>query len=240
MLRREWQYLHNQTQIDRVQPLFNATLRELRRLGEQDSCIFAGAVLVELLRSRGYRNAYPLTVKPIVLNPNFAMRLRTEPFPRNALARAKWADEGCPMVSIGAYGAVSTRDIWAAHLAVVLPNFFGERHLMCDLTIIQANRPEWKIYLRPVFLRVPEAFVSARTTYRAWVNGSTIIYRAFPRDKSYETAPIWKNRRYRDQALKTINEYIDRTPSESPLHSRLPNPDEPRALLHTAAKLGHQ
>ena len=46
-----------------VQLLIQATGYELDRLGEQHSCIYAGAVLSKVLKAKGFGAAYPLTVK---------------------------------------------------------------------------------------------------------------------------------------------------------------------------------
>ena len=108
------------------------------------------------------------------------------------------------MVAIGAGGAVSTDKQWAGHLVVVLPQFFDDRHAFCDLTVTQASKQEWGINLMPVFVRVPTTFVTGETEFQAPVNGSLIIYKAFPKDKSFEAASVWKNTAYQDLAVKNI------------------------------------
>lgn len=187
-----------------IQSLIQATNDELYRLGEQHSCIYAGAVLSKTLKAIGFTEAYPLTVKPRILNPAFVQRIKTQLPPSDEETLAKWAEEGCSIVAIGGGETVSTDKQWAGHLIVVLPNFYDDRHAFCDLTITQASVPEWGINLMPVFVRVPNTFVTGETEFKAPVNGSLIIYEAFPNDKSFEAAPVWKNMAYQDLAVKNI------------------------------------
>jgi len=112
------------------------------------------------------------------------------------------------MISMGVGEVQSNEGQWFGHLVVVLPNFFEERHAICDASITQASKPEWNINLVPVFARVPDSFVEGKTEYKAPVNNSLIVYRAFPQDHSFDTAPVWRNQAYRDLAVKNIRERL--------------------------------
>ena len=193
-----------QQKVNLINSIARATDQELEHLGEKHSCIYASAVLLEVLKVKGFADAYPLTVKPVVLNPPFVERLKTQPFPDDPETQAKWAQDGCCMINIGGGNAVSTDRQWAGHLVVTLPNFFDDRHAICDLTITQASKPEWGINLVPTFVRVPASFVNGETEFKAPVNGSFIVYKAFPEDHSFESASVWTNQTYRDLAVKNI------------------------------------
>src|SRR5690349_15022089 len=102
------------------QTLILAVLDELHAASEERSCIMAAAVLLDVLRARGVKDAYPLTVKPRILNPKFAERLNNESFPETPEQFAQWEAAGCFMVAIG--HTEGSADQWPAHLVVVIPN----------------------------------------------------------------------------------------------------------------------
>jgi hypothetical protein len=39
---------------------------------------------------------------------------------------------------------------WLGHLVVIVSGAFGEQHALLDLTITQADQPEWGLHLQPL------------------------------------------------------------------------------------------
>lgn len=172
----------------------SVVVSELRNCGEVHSCIFAAATLRHVLRAKGFSATYPLTVRAVVLNPALVNQIRESGYPNDPEGQEQCRAEGCRRIAVGAGAKPTEPDQWRGHLVVVIPHYFGDRHAVCDLTIPQANRPEWGIELRPVFLRVPESFIRGQSEFKAPANGSVIIYRAHPNDDSYSRTESWTNK----------------------------------------------
>jgi hypothetical protein len=82
--------------------------------------------------------------------------------------------------------------MWPGHLTVIIPNLLAEKHLMLDPTIIQANHPGTGIDIPPLAALVMDDFVSGEKVRKMTVNGSTLLYKAFPDDKSYQEKSNWE------------------------------------------------
>jgi hypothetical protein len=89
-------------------------------------------------------------------------------------------------------------------LVVVVPNIFGDRHVLCDITITQAHKPEWGILLVPLCLRVPDTFVKGETDFKADVQGSLVGYMANPDDESYKAAADWKDLQRQEHVVHRV------------------------------------
>lgn len=168
---------------------------ELERISEHHSCIFGGAVLTEVFRRMGYSTAYPLTVRATILNPALAAWVKANGFPRDPESQDRCEAAGGRMIGLG-IGPTEAMPVgrWAGHLVVVVPNLFGDRHAISDITITQACKPDWGIDFLPILLRVPDTFVKGQTEFKAPANGSLIVYMAFPDDHSYEGSSHWTDR----------------------------------------------
>lgn len=184
------------------QRLVQTIMEELDRIGEAKSCIMAVSVLLRVLHLKGLKGAYPLTVKPRILNPKFTARLEKESFPSTPEIMNEWNSDGCAMVAIG-HGEGSS-DQWPAHLVVVIPKALKGKDAICDLTITQANKPEWDIQLGQILVGVRESFINGTEDFAVTINGCRIIYRAFPDDISFKQTPIWKKRLKRDLTVKRV------------------------------------
>jgi hypothetical protein len=184
------------------QKLVSTILEELDWAGEANSCIMAASVLIRVLQLKGLEGAYPLTVKPRIFNPRFTVRLEKEPVPSTPEIMKEWTSDGCAMVAIG-HGQGSSEQ-WPAHLVVVIPKALKGKDAICDLTIIQAEKPEWGIQLEPILVGVRETFINGSQDFGVTINGSRIIYRAFPDDTSFKQTPIWKNKSWRDEIAKRV------------------------------------
>jgi hypothetical protein len=186
--------------------MVEVAMDELATANEQHSCIMATAVLLEVFRALDVNAAYPLTVKPRILNPAFVERLKAEPFPSTDKQIADWTAEGCSMVAIG-HGD-PTPDNWPAHLVSVVPNAFRGKALVIDPTITQASVPAWGIELRPLMFPAPDSFLVGAAEFKAPVNGSMVVYMAFPHDRSYESTRLWTNHQKRLVIVGKILERI--------------------------------
>ena len=158
--------------------------------------------MLDVLRARGVNDAYPLTVKPRILNPRFTERLNDEPFPQTTEQLAQWDADDCHIVVIG-HGKGSETE-WPAHLVVVIPNALNGRDALCDLTITQANVPDWGIVLGAVLVGVRESLVDGSEDFGVTVNGSRIVYRAFPENQSFKRTPIWTRKLRRNAIVKRV------------------------------------
>ncbi len=165
-----------------------AVLEELELIGEQRSCILAAAAATEVLHRKGYEAAYTLTVGATIYNPIFTAWVKQNGFPKDQTTLDRCEAAGGAQVCIGTN---KPKDI---HVAVIIPGVFGERHAMSDVTITQANHPEWKIELKPVIAPVTEKFVRGEVKFRPELNGCTIAYEAFPQDREFEKSVLWTHK----------------------------------------------
>lgn len=177
-------------------------LEELDKSGEKHSCIMASVVLLDVLRNKGIKGAYPLTVKPRVFNPKATERLNNQQIPTTQDEIAQWQADGCGIIVIG-HGAGSAKE-WPAHLVVIIPHAIKEKDALCDLTITQANHPDWGIKLGPVFFGVRDEYVKGNQDFGVVINGCRILYRAFPDDNSFKDTPLWKPSLKREMIVKKI------------------------------------
>ena len=189
-----------QEAIQKLLPIATATHTELQKIGLHHSCIFAGAVLTEILHRSGYPAAYPVTIRGFILNPELREWAIANDFNISDETEAEWRQLGGRLVDFAA-GPVTpeNEEKWHGHLGVVIPHYFGDRNALLDLTIPQINNSEWKIVLPSITTLVSDEFVRGEDEYRMNVNASLIIYTADPNDKSYMDTPLWKDEsRYKE------------------------------------------
>lgn len=74
---------------------------------------------------------------------------------------------------------------WAGHVVVIVPTRDTSKFFMLDPTITQVNHPEHEIDVPPLVLRTSAKFVSGESDSPIWPNGSLLIYKAYPHDKSF-------------------------------------------------------
>ncbi len=167
--------------------------RILYENGHHHSCIVGSALLLQVLHGLGYSEAYPLTVGVQICNRKFQQWVEQHGSPNDEASSAACNEMGGVEIIIGKEGeGLIAADRWAGHLAVAIPNHFGDRHALCDLTIGQANRPEWEVQLPPLIcLRVRDDFVSGASPFQTVINGSLVIYNALPDDRSYSEGRDW-------------------------------------------------
>jgi hypothetical protein len=143
--------------------------------------------LLNVFDGLGYNTAYALAVEVVILNP-VATR---------SAERAGWVpgvappEEGSCSVCLGAEGAEVGPDNWPGHLVVILPRFFGERHILLDPTIMQVNKPGTGINLPPILATVRDDFTSGAQVRQLTANGCAVRYKARPDDLSYRQCGYW-------------------------------------------------
>jgi len=188
------------------QRLVQTIMVELERVGEGKSCIFAALVLLRVLYLKGIKGAYPLTVKLRIFNPKYTAHLDSIPSPSASEIKEGLNKDGSTMVVIG-HGKGS-KDQWPAHLIIVIPKALKGKDAICDLTITQANKPEWDIQLGQILFGVRDSFVNGSEAFGITINGCRVIYKAFPKDILFKKTPIWKDRLKRDLIVKRIMKQI--------------------------------
>jgi hypothetical protein len=182
------------------QKLVFTIVEELDRVSEAKSCIMATVVLLDVLRAKDIRDAYPLTVKYKVLNPKATERLKNESFPQTPEQMAQWNADGCAIIAITDDKDSATH--WAGHLIVVIPKGLNGRDAVCDLAITQANVPAWNILLGSVLMGVRDSFIKGTEDFGLIMNGCRVIYKAFPEDQSFRQTALWKHRLKREAIVK--------------------------------------
>ena len=142
--------------------LIQTIIYELEQSGESNSCIITAAVLIKVLRLKGIKGAYPLTVRVKIFNPKYTDRINKEPPPNSLEVKYGMSSNGWALVAIG--GKLKTKGLWPAHLIVIIPQAIKHRDALCDLTITQANKPEWNISLAPIIMGVNDSFIKGYNT----------------------------------------------------------------------------
>ena len=159
--------------------------------GGRLSCIASCAALLDVLHRLGYDKAYPLTVEARVLNPvatRHAERCGWMPDGSEAPKGSVIADIGPEAADVGPHH-------WAGHLVVIVPNLLGERHVLLDPTIMQANKPGTGINLPAISVTVRDDMISGEKLRQLSANGSTVFYRFRPTDHSYRDKSGWEKYR---------------------------------------------
>ncbi len=185
-----------------LQQLVSVILDELSRASERHSCIMAAAVLLDVLENKCISQAYPLTVKARIFNPRLTDLINKESSLTPDLLSAYLEADGCHMIIIGC--GEGSSDQWPAHLVVVIPGILKAKDAVCDLTITQANAADWGINLHPILMGVRDPFLNGSEDFGVTVNGSRVVYRAFPDDHSFEQTSLWKRNPKRGSIVKRV------------------------------------
>ncbi len=167
--------------------IMDAFLAEQHAAGGTLSCIASGAALLNVLHALGYDKAYPLTVEARVFNP-VATRFAES---RGWQPDGGQPPEGALVVTVGPETGDVGPGHWAGHLVVILPNFLGERHILLDPTIQQANKPGTGINIPPITVTVKDDVTSGEKIRMLPANGCTVMYKARPDDHSYRKDSGW-------------------------------------------------
>jgi hypothetical protein len=188
--------------LEHIGRIIKDVLKELKDIGQQNSCIFAGYILTEVLKKEGF-DAYVLTARVRILDPITSADIKkTGVYEiKNILDQPS---QSSSQIFVG-YGQKYQGDQenqnhesddaqWAGHLVVIIPNLFKDKSAMCDLTIPQASKKEWGFNLVPVCTRVQNKFLTGEDICYFEINQCLAFYDAFPADDSYKDSQIWTDR----------------------------------------------
>ena len=179
--------------------------RELAENGLEYHCIHGSALLTRVLHQIGFPDAYPLTVGVRIFNSPYQQWAERHGSPEDEAAAKACGDYGGAAILLGkGTEGMVPEERWAGHLVVIVPGAFDDRHALLDLTIVQAHKPDWGIELQPLCLRVSDQFVSGRIPYKGRVNGSLLIYDAYPNDHSYNDDGDWMAITGLDEATSSV------------------------------------
>ena len=171
--------------------IMDAVFGELVAIGKSHSCIFGSAILTKVLHQREFPKAKPLTVRVEISNPELASWIKANGAVSPELTPEDWESRGWLMVGLGDKRAEVEGEQWGGHLAVAVRDFFDDRHCLCDVTAVQANRAEAGIRLPPLLLRVGDEFLAGKKPFHIEACGCHLVYRAFPDDHDYNRYGHW-------------------------------------------------
>lgn len=176
-----------------LQGVVSDVLHALHHADEMGSCIAAASLLVRSLHLLGHENVRPLTVCVEVRNPALMNWIKEHGEPNDEASAVASNEAGAAIVVIGHRElSVSDDKWWAGHVVVIVPNAYGEKHAMLDLTIARPEQVEEGIHLGPIVAPVSDAFVTGEKLYRFMANGSELQYESFPDDHSYDDSGAWE------------------------------------------------
>lgn len=174
--------------VKRLHAIGECVFVDLVNENSHENCIRGSAILMRVLQKVGFTKAYPLTVNVTICN-DFYMKWRdTNPFPRSQAEIDAFEKTDCIFANVGReslrYASIEGR--WPGHLTVVVPRAAGDRHVLLDLTIVQASRPKIGLNIQPAMFSVSEDFVAGREQAGMRRAGLNFLYEAYPDDLSYE------------------------------------------------------
>ena len=161
--------------------IMDTLFAELLAIEGQGQCIAAGAVLTSVLRRVGFSSAYPLAVMVDIFNPAATKQAESVNWKLDGVK----AGEDTVQIRIGDPDVDLGPGIWRGHLVVIVPNALGEKHLLLDPTIVQANHPGTGIEVVPLMVPVADEFIGGKRPRKVSVNGSTLFYWARREDESF-------------------------------------------------------
>ena len=167
--------------------------RSLRHFGEEQSCIATSALLSHVLRKTGFPEAYPLTVRVTIYTAQTHDWIKRHGVPKNEAEWKEFTEAGCVHAYIGYTPTpMLPENHWSGHLAVVIPNLFGDHHGLADFSIVQVNRPELGIQLTPLLLEVPQEFLISTVRASTQIGDCYLHYEAFPSDTTFNSQGHWE------------------------------------------------
>jgi len=155
---------------------------------KMDSCIGSTRV-AQALMEKIHKESYPLSVQLSIFNKPMVIRAQHEGgLPDSREVTRRWnAESGAWSVGVGFPVPNSGADRWPGHLVLIV-----ERRWLWDLSIDQANRPQWGInFTTPPVLAVTEGFLRGRERVAEMWQDCLLIYDAKPNDKSFRESNNW-------------------------------------------------
>lgn len=161
-----------------------------------NSCIAGTKVVLEVLKKLHFKNVKPLVVEANVFNEVYYQKGRLPTSKEEAQA---WLDEGAWQVVLGDKTLPPPPKIWAGHLVVLMDD-----SAIFDVTVSQANRPNKKINISPLFTTVPENFVRGEDKCGLIFGNCMIVYNAYPQDTTYQAYKDWNDPSVTKKAINEV------------------------------------
>ncbi len=183
-------------QYAKVSAFMDAACVTLPLFYRPDCCIAATAIACDVLGGWLHMKLRPLAVQIEIANPAIVAQGR---WPADQEEYRRWQTEyGAWWVSLGDPAAEGPG--WSGHLVAVV---YGTA--VIDLSLPQASRPAKGIVLPAVLFEAGPGFLEGQARDLG-VNGSLLVYRARPDDRSYASAPDWQDARRRAPAVRAIRD----------------------------------
>lgn len=180
-----------------------------------DSCIASTRITIEVMRRLKVK-ARPLAVEATVYNEGFHDAVTAEGWPDTSDTEAfhAWCDKHNAW-SLGIDRSQSQGDMrWPGHLVALV----GRSPYLVDAAADQMSRPKKGIEMPGVFVQplYQTGFVTGQqpAIFTGEEDGKVkqvVVYRAFPDDRSYNTAPDWKEPNRFMPAVERIVKHLTQT-----------------------------
>ena len=176
---------------DKYQEILNLMRQEILADFRKDSCIASTRILIDVMKEFDVR-VRPLPVTAVIGNGPMARRVEKEGWPDNVETTIKWGEEdGSYCLGIG-FGGDPEPGKFPGHLVGITS------HYLIDLSIDQADRPQWNIIVPPILRALEPGFVigKSRLVCKGYDDNEEVtgfvVYDAQPWNTSYKSAPDWK------------------------------------------------
>lgn len=163
-------------------------------------------ILRDALERFGYEVA-PLSTQVLIFNPFVTKEFKPGHSPSKKRLNALLDHRKGHSIALGM--DKSEGDGWKGHLILTMKNKEGT--WLIDPTLTQASRPEHKIHMLPLGVKVNDDFGTtdgSRAILR--LNDCAVLYSAFPSDKSYENVLDWYLENEKCGVDKVTNQIFER------------------------------
>ena len=177
-----------------IDKLLDIARPEILKEFSVDSCIISTAIGIEVLSRFGVI-AEPLPVRTVVFNKPFADRIKRGENPYKS-DLAEWTKQD-NSYSLGIGYGFPQPNKWAGHLVIL-----AEKKYLIDLSIDQANRPQYDISLEPYCMVINHEDLSKKPIYfetRSCVVGIELLS-----NNGYLASPDWIFATRRSKTIKNI------------------------------------
>lgn len=181
--------------------------RDICMKHKMDSSVFTSRVLKSALEQFGFSDIKPMSVRVVIFNPYITKEFKPGKSPSQKRLNALLDHPRGHSVALGF--DESPGDGWKGHLILIAKN--SEGTWLIDATLIKANRPDYKIWMLPIGVKVADNFGDYDGS-RAIVklNDSSVMYSAFPTDTSYEHVIDWYGTQDELDATNIGNQIFER------------------------------
>jgi len=170
-----------------------------------DSCIVSTAIGIDVLTKFGIL-AEPLPVQVMIFNKPFIDRIgQTGVLPTGDELKSWTKEDGSYSIGIGVDGH-SKHGKWDGHLVIV-----AEKRYLVDLSIDQANRPDYGMVFEPIVVEVNDSFFHGKHSHifriASSIDANDCVFRyvAVPSNQGYHLSPDWTIYNRRKSIVDTLS-----------------------------------